>query len=59
MKILTAALLISLCSAAQADSDYQIRAVDFPGATNTFIFALNNAGQFVGSSMRLWLFLPL
>lgn len=49
MKILTAALLISLCSAAQADSDYRIRAVDFPGATNTFIFALNNAGQFVGS----------
>jgi hypothetical protein len=49
MKILIAALLISLCSAAQADSDYRFRAVDFPGSTGTFIFALNNAGQFVGA----------
>jgi hypothetical protein len=51
MKILTAALLIALSSAAQADNDYQIRAVDFPGATNTFIFALNNAGHFVGAEI--------
>jgi hypothetical protein len=51
MKILTAALLIALCSAAQADNDYQVRAVDFPGATNTFIFALNDAGHFVGAEI--------
>jgi hypothetical protein len=51
MRILTAALLIALCSAAQADNDYQVRAVDFPGATNTFIFALNNAGHFVGAEV--------
>ena len=51
MKILTAALLIALSSAAQADNDYQIRAVDFPGATNTFIFALNNASHFVGAEI--------
>jgi uncharacterized membrane protein len=49
MRILTAVLLISLCSAAQADSDYQFRVVDFPGSGRTFIFALNNAGQFVGA----------
>lgn len=49
MKILTAALLTALCSAAQADNNFQVRAVDFPGATNTFIFALNNAGHFVGA----------
>jgi hypothetical protein len=51
MRIITASLLIALCSAAQADNDYQVRAVDFPGATNTFIFALNNAGHFVGAEV--------
>jgi hypothetical protein len=51
MKILTAALLIALCPVAQANNDYQIRAVDFPGATNTYIFALNNAGHFVGAEV--------
>jgi hypothetical protein len=51
MKIPTAVLLIALCSAAQADNDYQVRAVDFPGATNTYIFALNNDGHFVGAEI--------
>lgn len=51
MKILTAALLIALCPVAQANNDYQVRAVDFPGATNTYVFALNNAGHFVGAEV--------
>jgi hypothetical protein len=51
MKILTAALLITLCSVALADTDYPVRTVDFPGATNTYVFALNNAGHFVGAEV--------
>jgi hypothetical protein len=51
MKTLSALLLISLCSVAQADNDFQVRAVDFPGATNTYIFALNDAGHFVGAEV--------
>jgi hypothetical protein len=51
MKTFTAALLIALCPVAQADNDYQVRAVDFPGATNTYIFALNDAGHFVGAEI--------
>jgi hypothetical protein len=49
MRILTATLLILLCSAARATDDNPVRVVDFPGAAATFIFALNNAGQFVGA----------
>jgi hypothetical protein len=51
MKILSTALLIALCPLAQANNDYQVRAVDFPGATNTYVFALNNAGHFVGAEV--------
>jgi hypothetical protein len=52
MRIIAAALLLSLLSlaaTAQADGGYSFRVVDFAGATNTFVFAVNNAGQFVGA----------
>lgn len=49
MKLLTATVLVALSPAAYADADYQFRVVDFPGAANTFVFALNNFGQFVGA----------
>ena len=32
--------------------DYQFRAVDFPGATNTAIYAVNNRGHFVGAEQE-------
>ncbi len=51
MRIPTALLLVTLCSAAQADNNYQFRVVDFPGSTNTFIYALNNARHFVGAEV--------
>jgi hypothetical protein len=34
---------------ASASDDYQFRAVDFPGAANTAIYAVNNRGHFVGA----------
>ncbi|HYL70698.1 MAG TPA: hypothetical protein VEY89_05290 [Candidatus Dormibacteraeota bacterium] len=49
MRIVAAALLLSIAAIAHADGDYRYRVVDFPGATNTFVFAVNNAGQFVGA----------
>jgi hypothetical protein len=33
-------------------SGYQFRAVDFPGAANTAIFAVNNRGHFVGAEQE-------
>ena len=41
--------LAFLMSAAQADTGYEFRAVDFPGSANTAIYAVNNLGQFVGA----------
>ena len=32
--------------------DYQFRAVDFPGAANTAIYAVNNRGHFVGAEQE-------
>ena len=33
---------------AHAASDYEFRAVDFPGAANTALYAVNDRGAFVG-----------
>jgi len=50
-------LLTSLCAlgvasalaAGEAPAKYAFRHVDFPGSTGTFLFAVNNLGQFVGA----------
>ena len=49
MKMLIASGLAFVFSTAQADTGYEFRAVDFPGAANTFLFAVNNLGHFVGA----------
>jgi hypothetical protein len=49
MKRLIASGLAFVFSTALADTGYEFRAVDFPGAANTIIFAVNNLGHFVGS----------
>ncbi len=49
MKMLIASGLALAFSAAQAQSGYEFRAVDFPGAANTAIYAVNDLGNFVGA----------
>ena len=49
MKMLIASTLAFAISVAHADGNSQFRAVDFPGAANTAIYAVNNFGQFVGA----------
>jgi probable HAF family extracellular repeat protein len=55
MKTSRIALLTALATTAvaggtpAAGTSYEVRVVDFPGATSTFVFAVNNRGQFVGA----------
>jgi probable HAF family extracellular repeat protein len=49
MKTLLASGLVCLVSIAQADASYQFRTVDYPGAANTAVYAVNDLGQFVGA----------
>jgi len=48
MKMLIASALALAVSAAQAQSGFQFRVVDFPGAVNTAAIAVNNFGTVVG-----------
>ena len=48
MKFLPITCLLGIATAAPA-AEYQFSAVDFPGAANTTVFAVNDCGWFVGA----------
>ena len=52
MTPLIAAVLPFAFSIASDQAGYQFRAVDFPGAANTAIFAVNDRGHFVGAEQE-------
>ncbi len=49
MKMLATFLLALALPAAVWGTEYRFRAVDFPGAANTALYAINDHGQFVGA----------
>src|SRR5215475_11107403 len=56
MRMLIAAGVACVVASAQAqgggsasNGGYQFRAIDFPGAANTAVYAVNDRGQFVGA----------
>ena len=49
MKALILALTLVGPTVATAVGDYEIRTIDFPGASGTSLYALNDAGQMVGA----------
>jgi probable HAF family extracellular repeat protein len=51
MTSLCALCVTSALAAGEPATKYEFRQVDFPGSTGTFLFAVNNLGQFVGAEL--------
>jgi probable HAF family extracellular repeat protein len=49
MKALILSLIFVGLADAAAAADYRVRTVDYPGAANTALYAINDFGQFVGA----------